>query len=387
MGHKLSKRELELNDLDQILKLVNSKAEIELERFNNIYNFESKDKYLSIIKRLILQIKTLENIIKFIPKNKINIIIDIYNSINKTLPISIYDNELENTINCLGTYINDIALIAFDNFEYYYENINSGQVINLIDLLIGEYQAYDMSFPANIKQSVIKIFDEIDTEFKNYIIEKLILIKNNFPDDINTADYLIKNLYFKIKETEITLDSIKLEHSKNEFEINKRTTISEINDIENRAIKYAYESQSVVYRDAASTYTHIIFFVFITISISILLKIILYSSDVKWQASLLFVAFILSLTGFLAYLIKERSRLVALQTYCTKNQLELSALPTYVYGLTEEQVQNLKIDLAKSYFRGYEEVQQNRDEHISQLPSAIDQFSKAITELKGLISK
>ncbi|MGJ5281217.1 hypothetical protein ABUI44_14830 [Acinetobacter baumannii] len=101
------------------------------------------------------------------------------------------------------------------------------------------------------------------------------------------------------------------------------------------------------------------------------------------------MTFIFSLTGFLAFLIKERSRLVSLQTYCIKNYLELTALPDYMAELTKEQAQALRVDLAKSYFKGYEDNQtsSNDEKSITQLTNNVDQLVKSIGEIKNLLTK
>ncbi|MDC4574330.1 hypothetical protein NQ792_16645, partial [Acinetobacter baumannii] len=116
---------------------------------------------------------------------------------------------------------------------------------------------------------------------------------------------------------------------------------------------------------------------------------ILYHDSYDWHKYVFFATFIFSLSAFLAFLIKERSRLVALHTYCMKNYLELTALPDYVAELTKEQVQTLRIDLAKSYFKGHIDNQEslNNDKGFSQLTTNLDQVVKSISEIKNLVSK
>lgn len=65
-----------------------------------------------------------------------------------------------------------------------------------------------------------------------------------------------------------------------------------------------------------------------------------------------FLGFILSLTGFLTYFIKERARLIKLHDHFNLNRLELFALPEYMNEFDNAGRRELYKALAPNYFRG-----------------------------------
>ncbi|PTV50889.1 hypothetical protein, partial [Acinetobacter seifertii] len=128
------------------------------------------------------------------------------------------------------------------------------------------------------------------------------------------------------------------------------------------------------------SYTYAIIFIFCIIICSIFLKLILSSQHFELNKSIIFIALITSLSAFLAYFIKERSRIYNLETYCRKNYLELSALSPYMAELTEEQRQTLRIHLSEKYFKGHENIDTN-SENTNQI-SMFSEIIKTLNELK-----
>ncbi|OCY53990.1 hypothetical protein [Acinetobacter pittii] len=57
--------------------------------------------------------------------------------------------------------------------------------------------------------------------------------------------------------------------------------------------------------------------------------------------------------------------------------------------LSEEQSQNLRLELAKIYFKGYSDYTESKSDTAtaSQISSSLEQVSKSIVEIKNIISK
>lgn len=357
----------------------------------NVYNFDKKERLINTLNRMINLSTAVLGCNKFIPSDQIQSVIDSYKILDKTIPFTIYDQEFDAKLIAVGTCSNNIAISAFSQFEYYDEELSTDHLINLINHVKGEYQAYEVDFPKNMETLVRTILfkDSDNDETKTRIAKDFIQIKNNFPSDINKANLLLKDIYYYLKDIDFNIQENELFEEREIFRQEIRRSKADLEEIKNQAIKYAYKEEADIYIKKASNYTYAILFVFLVISAAILFKVFLYNDQSKWPSHFLFITFIFSLTGLLAFLIKERTRLINLHTYCNKNNLELSALPTYMYGLTEQQTQNLKIDLAKYYFRGYEEIQKINSENtdIPKLTTNLDQVVKSITEIKNIVSK
>ncbi|HCQ9656556.1 TPA: hypothetical protein OMQ23_003161, partial [Acinetobacter baumannii] len=67
---------------------------------------------------------------------------------------------------------------------------------------------------------------------------------------------------------------------------------------------------------------------------------------------LYFLSLIISLTGLLAFLIKEKNSLTAQRDYFERCDTELNAFITYVSDFDPDEIKKLKFDLAKNYFIG-----------------------------------
>ncbi|NUF33415.1 hypothetical protein HUN19_05410, partial [Acinetobacter oleivorans] len=143
-----------------------------------------------------------------------------------------------------------------------------------------------------------------------------------------------------------------------------------------------FNEEANKYEKRIQLYSYAIVFLFCVIACSILLKLLLSSQYFELNRSIVFIALITSLSAFLAYFIKERSRLYNLETYCRKNYLELSALSPYMAELTDEQRQALRIGLSEKYFKGHENIETNAES-----TSQISMFSEIIKTLNELKSK
>lgn len=91
---------------------------------------------------------------------------------------------------------------------------------------------------------------------------------------------------------------------------------------------------------------------------------------------------ILVLTGFIAFLTKEKNVISAQYHSNIKCHIELSALSTYVVGLDKEKVENLKIHLADKYFTGNSDVANNNQGGLNN-----ENYNQIISLLKESIKK
>jgi len=280
----------------------------------------------------------------------------------------------------------------FNSFEItYYETVKEENLLNLLNIIENEFSINNVDYPPKLNEIALKVFSHPLTEesTKDLIVNTLISAHNLYnPTGIPQAE-AIKDLYLSLKDIELELNKVEFskqvqEHTEEYKDVRKKLGLQE-----NKDLIYAYRIEANQYNSNIENYTYVIVFLFILIPSSILLNIILYHDSYDWHKYVFFATFIFSLSAFLAFLIKERSRLVALHTYCMKNYLELTALPDYVAELTKEQVQTLRIDLAKSYFKGHIDNQEpiNEEKGFNQLTTNLDQVVKSISEIKNLVSK
>ncbi|KYQ82943.1 hypothetical protein AWW72_16295 [Acinetobacter sp. NRRL B-65365] len=129
---------------------------------------------------------------------------------------------------------------------------------------------------------------------------------------------------------------------------------------------------------------------FITIILILLLKsilIIYYQDSFKDIYNMIvFLSVILSISGLLTYLIKERKYNQKLHDFYNKRYLELNALPEYMQELTPEQRKELIIQLAPIYFIGNYSTQpiDKKEIETGTLDKKLDEITKIINNIKEL---
>lgn len=278
----------------------------------------------------------------------------------------------------INQILNDLISFYEYDFSHNYTINEVGELLQILDNLCDDKK---INLP------------NIITEFVNNLEEGTISSRINELAEtiINTLNSVIKNNTYEaklnIKEIFNTVKAIKLEHEEDRLlqkveKVNENTeqTVRQLNLSQNIGLINLFNEEANKYEKSIQSYTHAIIFLFCLIVCSIFLKLVLSSQDFELNKSIIFIALMTSLSAFLAYFIKERSRLYNLETYCRKNYLELSALSPYMAELTEEQRQALRIDLSAKYFKGHDNIDTNTDNN-SQI-SMLSEIIKTLNELK-----
>ncbi|MDC5430780.1 hypothetical protein NRA51_12585 [Acinetobacter baumannii] len=179
-------------------------------------------------------------------------------------------------------------------------------------------------------------------------------------------------------------EELRMELSK--VEQKRLQTIEEIERAKNSLIITAFKDKS----DSVKDYINILYFM-ISLLFLVIIASLFFRLNIKPEEKfhllpfLYFVSYITAISSFLAFLIKEKNRLVAQSDYFNRCHVELSALPTYVYDLEKSEIENLKIELAHKYFTGgatnNENKNNNQDlnisnENIKQMLEIIKEVSK-----------
>lgn len=129
-------------------------------------------------------------------------------------------------------------------------------------------------------------------------------------------------------------------------------------------------------------------FIFIIISFKIILILILDVDKKSIYIYITFVTLIISLSALITYFIKDRNRLITLQTHYKMNVLELSTMPEYMNELDSEQRKQMYIDLSSNYFKGsnrYSESDSNNASELEGITKSISDLTNLVSEIKGAI--
>ncbi|MBC6791974.1 hypothetical protein, partial [Acinetobacter baumannii] len=226
---------------------------------------------------------------------------------------------------------------------------------------------------------LLSITAENSTDLFYEIVYEIIDWHNNKTQNENLNLDII-NIYLKHKNEEYKLNIKNLEDEKNIFK-NEQKEFEEYKSKANEKLETARNKQIITAFKNASTKTktlirglYILIFAIFIIIIRLLFcrvqeakknihpDIPHYFNDFYFQVSniqsfdlqsfLYFLSLIISLTGLLAFLIKEKNSLTAQRDYFERCDTELNAFITYVSDFDPDEIKKLKFDLAKNYFIG-----------------------------------
>lgn len=349
-------------------------------------------------------------------KIKSNNILDLISEIKKKLTFYSLQNII-NISNFTDNLIKNYLIINHhDDYDFLNEhltkiskdfnNINSAP---FEDIILTEATPENLILIANIVKTIFQknnldypdgIMRNIETinlnyeKFESYIIEE---IYKNFIEIYNLiitekyklAAIKLKDNHNEIRSLYLDIEQDKLTDEVHNLDKNTKKIKEGLGLAENEELIKAFKIQADEYSKNIQNYTHIIIFVFITISLFILLKILINRLNFELYELVMFGSLIISLSALLTYLIQERRRLVNLQTYCIKCYLELSALPKYTADLEKEQIQKLKIDLASVYFKGHinDKKLNTSTNEITTINNALDTTTKLLTNIKDIFKK
>ncbi|MDQ9818419.1 hypothetical protein RFY44_05930 [Acinetobacter bereziniae] len=372
---------------EQLTKLISNINQIE-----DFFSKQSKRLSQDKIEEILKAIRELKEKIHFYSLVDIDVILKFTDKLLNDYLIIFDKDDYE----FLNENLSDI-LINLNKFNNHYfedtllDDVEPDKLISLVSIVKSKFDRERKDFPpkfidylkevlSNVEKLDSYFLDDIYSSFLkiyNYISSDSVKLNRQATEDLRDAYINLRQLHLDNQENEIV-------NSTESLNYNTKRIKENLGLAENEKLISVFKIQAEEYGVRIENYTHIIIFVFSSIALSILLKLILLRDEVLISHAIVFVSFILSLSGLLTYLIKERTRLVNLQTYCIKCYLELSALPNYLADLTEEQSQSLKIELSKIYFKGYA-IENKKEESKFEVKTAtdlIEKITKLITDIK-----
>lgn len=306
------------------------------------------------------------------------------------------DSIIENPITNLLTNINERQellneinnLPVITSLDFY----NTGEVnipsltflIDYINQIFETFSEFDIPYilnNANIPElnDLINAFVSIHNEYKTYqnspSLPKLTIIAYN----------LLQSIVDKTKKTELNDSIEKLQD----------TTIKMKNRVglagnSNLFISFNDEANSFKWKIISYNIAILLILILVLISLSLLIFVMIFTPDFKFIKDYHFYGFYISFFFFLsvliAYLIKERSRLISHQYYCKITYLELLAIIPFTTEIEDSvKVDDLKVRLAERYFLGPNRMLNNSDPTSSITTSKLSEVIKLAQEVKSTI--
>ncbi|RSZ25740.1 hypothetical protein [Acinetobacter bereziniae] len=372
---------------EQLTKLISNINQIE-----DFFSKQSKRLSQDKIEEILKAIRELKEKIHFYSLVDIDVILKFTDELLHDYLI-IFDKD---DYDFLNENLSDI-LINLNKFNNHYfedtllDDVEPDKLISLVSIVKSKFDRERKDFPPKLIDYLKEILlsnEKLDSYYLDDFYNSFIKIYNNMMSHVEKlnrqATEDLRDAYTNIRQLHLDNQENEIVNSTESLNYNTKRIKENLGLAENEKLISVFKIQAEEYGVRIENYTHIIIFVFSSIALSILLKLILLRDEVLISHAVVFISFILSLSGLLTYLIKERTRLVNLQTYCIKCYLELSALPNYLADLTEEQSQSLKIELSKIYFKGYT-IENKKEESKFEVKTAtdlIEKITKLITDIK-----
>lgn len=237
---------------------------------------------------------------------------------------------------------------------------------------------YDLNFKElNIIINLIIDFNNLDenekqNRFNSFFLEILNFYKDSIDKKIQSERNIINN------------DIKQLQNNRKEFEQFQTETLKDIEKAKSGMIITAFKDRSSKADDYITILYFLITLLFIIIISSFIFRMsVNHESTFKIGQFVYFLSYIIATSGLLAFLIKEKNRLVEQRDYFERCHTELRALTTYVVNIDPKKVEDLKIDLAHKYFNGGS-INQNSEKSEIGIPN---ENIKQILELLNTLQK
>ncbi|MDC5602455.1 hypothetical protein OFM92_05840 [Acinetobacter baumannii] len=323
--------------------------------------------------------KTLEEIASSLNKilSNINTLID--------LPIS----DTQQAVKYRGELLREITNlpVVFNLHLYNTGNIN---IAALKTLILRINSTFDLFSDLNI-DSILSDANFIEL---NDIINCIVAIHNEyivnpespfFPKLTIEAYKVLKLVSDKSKKIELNDSIEKLE--------DKTIIMKQKIDLSGNSNLFdAFKNEADSFNWKIISYNTAILLILISVltSLSLLIFIMIFTPDFKFIKDYHFYGFYISFFFFLsillAYLIKERSRLISHQYYCKITYLELLAMVPFTTQIQDSiKIDDLKIRLAERYFLGPNRMQNSSDPTSSVTTSKLSEVIKLAQEVKSTI--
>ena len=258
----------------------------------------------------------------------------------------------------------------------------------LISYLIKDIKRYLIDFD---KDDILRIGFNDQDELNKFKTAKLLVDirnilyrENQLLEDGIQVQKMISEIFSKISNIE---DTRKLVDEVKEIAHDVKINISKNNN-EKLVESFATEAKNIsISLIKLNRYIILSFITIILILLSKSILIIYYQDSFKDIYNMIvFLSVILSISGLLTYLIKERKYYQKLHDFYNMRYLELNALPEYMQELTPEQRKNLIIQLAPTYFIGNNSTQPLMGGEIdsSGVEKKLDEITNIIKNIKEL---
>lgn len=317
-------------------------------------------------------------------ENLFHIISSISNNINSLLHTPFTDRENRKKYSQL--ILNEIDKLPSVKSSFFYNtgHISRISLSNLFNLVNTRFEVFfDLNFSEILNNATL---DEVDQ-----IINILISLQNESSD----SPYLAKDI---LRASKLFQKIIERTY--------KLSTIESVEELKEKAVEikenvglFSNSNLIDVFKNEASSnnikiliYNIAIFAIFTTSLISLIFLIFLaifgnvFKDPISFHFYGFYISFFLFLSGLLAYLIKERKRLLNHKHYCTITYLELSALPMYTLQLNDKNKQDdLIIHLGERYFKGPNLSGSNDDISTNITTSKLSEVIKLAQEVKSTL--
>lgn len=315
------------------------------------------------------------------------------------------------SLNKILLSINNISVLPLNNYEKLEqkENILLTEIMSLPNILsLPFYNNGSINVPAinnlilHINETFLLFKDlnidlilkEANYEELNQIIQSMLAIHNehilspeskSFPKLILEAYKILNFVSDKSKRIQLNDSIEKLEDTtiKMKNRVGLAGNSSLFNSFKDEADSFKWKI--IIYNTAILSILTIVL-----TSLSLLIFIMIFTPGFKFIKDYHFYGFYISFFFFisllLAYLIKERSRLISHQYYCKITYLELLAMIPFTTEIEDSvKVDDLKVRLAERYFLGPNRILNNTEHTDSMTTSKLSEIIKLVQEVKSAI--
>ncbi|WP_447500080.1 hypothetical protein [Acinetobacter oleivorans] len=292
------------------------------------------------------------------------------NSYTKIPYLELYtDEDFNQQIKHANDLKNELEAIKKSIFQDKHTPVNFSELTRLAMKYLSYRPKINLNTEKNNKEYALKIYDYIKSNNSNF--DSIDIIRNHLVEDEYDETIFIKLFDIfnpqnvgnggrdKIEREIIDLLYNKKTRLLNE-EVEKLTELSKgvrekIGLIEDQKLIFAHQNFSNKQDGSICKLSWAINAIFLLIIGSLVILFYHYTESkivFNWRNYVFYLSIYITLTGYLAYLIKERVRLLNIKTYCDKTWLEITALSSYMAEFKPDEVVKLKMQLADKYFAG-----------------------------------
>lgn len=268
-----------------------------------------------------------------------------------------YNSSVEYDFNHIINLLKNIYFSGEESFTDITNKISNENSDNIRNIALKEISNFSTNSNLDENSNKIALVNRLNLIYNQFISTKLQAEQRNLSLERRAQEDRLKKEYFQLELTK------------------------------NSELISAFGDQSKDIQTSIQILYFAIFGVFLLILGSIFYKMNdTLNTSHDWDIrNLYFLSFILSLSALLTFLIKEKNSLTTKRNYFHKCHVELKALSGYVAGIDKDKVEQLKIDLAPTYFTAGETGSLNSNNSEPTLTN--DQVTQLIDLLKESLKK